>query len=1830
MSQKFLSNIELNAGLVDGNDTTGTSGQVLTSTGTGVEWIDQAAITGSGSNKTYYEVKNSSGATILKGKGVMAVGADGNSGHILIDEMVADGTIEPRYFMGVLEDSLDNGEIGTVIAFGELDQFNTNGQNGETWVDGQILWCDPDSAGDFTTTQPTAPAVKIPAAFILKASTQGKIQIRVQANEGLHELHDTHITTQSDGEILVWDNTNEYWFNDSTLTVDYTNGRVGMSSYGGGAYLYTLGSFRIDIDSNNDATDRAFIVSKDNAATQLFKVEESGAVTLSGALKGPSTFYIDPSPDDTYGDATTDTGTVVILGDLQVTGQTTTVNSTVVDIADLNLTLASNATTASEANGAGITIGGASATLTYASATDDFHFNKTVNAGTFVGALTGNVTGNVTGNADTATSAGKWTTARTITLGGDLTGNVSIDGSANVTLTASVVDDSHNHDGRYYTETEADSRFIRDLGDVNVTDFDTLSDGWLGSNETTATNQPYANHHNTFTITNDASAGRKTQLFFADSPGGGFYFRQRQGDITGWHDWQKVWSSYDFSSTQISNWDSAYGLLDGGTITGQLIVSTSSSPAIKISKNSASDNRFLRLENTETNGKSWDLINQTVANSNTLMFYNHTDDVAALTISTGGNLTAPGNIYASGGNSTEWNTAYGWGDWGTGVTKAFVDALNIDADTIDGLDSTKFFRKDQDLEFDRAATRKIIFNSDTNYNSDLAFLYFNENSSFHRAGTENVRFSIGTFNDFSNSSSHSDSLDLQGGGRLYLNVGNWDTELTSAIGTAGTGAYLDAEPIQFAINNTKVGSFSSGGNFGINVNGAEEKLHVGGAIKLTTNPSVTGDTGSAKFWNQSGVGPTIAGSNFQIRTNGNTHAVTVDSNQRVGINTVSPSSPLHVKSDAIDNVGMVLFENDHSAGGVYFPSLSVINTRGNHSFGIVAEFRTNTSADTDKPSILFYGEQSATSWQVGQVTGTNWGPTNAFGIGYRASNDPTTFTGWPTDYFTIDTSGNVNIPEGNLTVGSDLSIGGNIYMTGSLLQFANNDGFSYNDSTNVMSVRYDGTDYPIISSANIGSQSVSYANNAGNLDGLDSTEFEQYVRHTVDMSNTSTYAEDTYYPVTIPVGLETTIKVEVRLNSGSTPSWSTHSSGFSINLVWTTNGSGWGTTYVSRRIHKWTERWTNQTICGGITQMENSSNEVVYLRGGGKYWIYTSKQTTVTPRSSSYTASSQTVSPTTSIVNKVWDMSAGSFGVANLKVRDTITLYDSPNNAETVYITTNPRGGGTNDADMRLGNSNNGDVMTIHNDQVGIGTTGPSQKLEVAGNIKTSGTSGATATPDYLWLGNNYSNGTTRDKCKIFLYNNGTEQYGFSVGSIGDVQYHSNSIHDFYISNGHAMRINSSGNVGIGTDSPTGKLNIQQSSLDTAALFIGRYNAEDSPIIQIGESTSFSGTGTFGEALIASRNRDIVFSTGDFQSLSSVSTAALIIEKGEGNVGIGTDSPSAKLEVKDTSTSTALTITSDGGNEQLVIRRYSNTNEHLILGFNSGDYGTIQAVEQGVAYRNLVLNASGGNVGIGKTSLGYKLDVNGSFRAESQIYTPSYVQADSVRATNSGDAVGISFRATYECISGEGWCTAQYAYNNNDGFLFLNRDSTGGTARPTFHIGGKNNASHGGWAADDSIITLVRSDGTKSTGSTYSHRGLSNSAYYTNIVKTTAHTEFKDAQGVHKFNGTLRAGGDVVAYHSSDSRLKDNIKPIENAIDKVKKIGGYEFDWNDNQNTHEGHDVGVIAQEIEEVLPEVVTERDNGYKAVKYEKLVALLIQGMKEQQEQIDELKRRLDGSTN
>ena len=119
--------------------------------------------------------------------------------------------------------------------------------------------------------------------------------------------------------------------------------------------------------------------------------------------------------------------------------------------------------------------------------------------------------------------------------------------------------------------------------------------------------------------------------------------------------------------------------------------------------------------------------------------------------------------------------------------------------------------------------------------------------------------------------------------------------------------------------------------------------------------------------------------------------------------------------------------------------------------------------------------------------------------------------------------------------------------------------------------------------------------------------------------------------------------------------------------------------------------------------------------------------------------------------------------------------------------------------------------------------------------------------------------------------------------------------------------------------------------------------------------------------------------------------------------------------------------------------------------------------------------------------------------------------------------------------------------------------------------------------------------------------------------------------GTNSTDGLIRAENDIIAFATSDRRLKTNILTIPNALEKVSMLNGVNFDWlefeaNKTQAIHanEGHDIGIIAQEVEAIFPELVTTRTNGYKAVKYDKLVAVLIEAIKELKSEIDELKKK------
>ena len=105
----------------------------------------------------------------------------------------------------------------------------------------------------------------------------------------------------------------------------------------------------------------------------------------------------------------------------------------------------------------------------------------------------------------------------------------------------------------------------------------------------------------------------------------------------------------------------------------------------------------------------------------------------------------------------------------------------------------------------------------------------------------------------------------------------------------------------------------------------------------------------------------------------------------------------------------------------------------------------------------------------------------------------------------------------------------------------------------------------------------------------------------------------------------------------------------------------------------------------------------------------------------------------------------------------------------------------------------------------------------------------------------------------------------------------------------------------------------------------------------------------------------------------------------------------------------------------------------------------------------------------------------------------------------------------------------------------------------------------------------------------------------------------------------LNVEGDITAFYTSDARLKDNITPIDDPLAKVISISGNTYDWNDKSGKT-GKDVGVIAQELEEVLPEAVTTRKNGYLAVDYDRVVPLLVEAIKELNAKVDSLEQRLN----
>jgi hypothetical protein len=130
-------------------------------------------------------------------------------------------------------------------------------------------------------------------------------------------------------------------------------------------------------------------------------------------------------------------------------------------------------------------------------------------------------------------------------------------------------------------------------------------------------------------------------------------------------------------------------------------------------------------------------------------------------------------------------------------------------------------------------------------------------------------------------------------------------------------------------------------------------------------------------------------------------------------------------------------------------------------------------------------------------------------------------------------------------------------------------------------------------------------------------------------------------------------------------------------------------------------------------------------------------------------------------------------------------------------------------------------------------------------------------------------------------------------------------------------------------------------------------------------------------------------------------------------------------------------------------------------------------------------------------------------------------------------------------------------------------------------------------------------------------------------IDTNVSSPALEVFGSVEVNGDIDASGNITAFSTSDLRLKENIKLIPDALDKLKEINGVTFDWKEgftHVHKFKGSDIGVIAQEVEYVLPHIVKQNEeSGYRGVRYEKLTPLLIEAIKDLSKKVDNLEKEI-----
>jgi hypothetical protein len=425
-----------------------------------------------------------------------------------------------------------------------------------------------------------------------------------------------------------------------------------------------------------------------------------------------------------------------------------------------------------------------------------------------------------------------------------------------------------------------------------------------------------------------------------------------------------------------------------------------------------------------------------------------------------------------------------------------------------------------------------------------------------------------------------------------------------------------------------------------------------------------------------------------------------------------------------------------------------------------------------------------------------------------------------------------------------------------------------------------------------------------------------------------------------------------------------------------------------------------------------------------------------------------------------------------------------------------------------------------------------------------------------------------------FTWNKSSERLTVGNSSVNStVNSTSISIGSNNLTVGTSAYFVSNGNVGIGTSSPSYLLSIENSSTD-ANYYAGRFYSVANPAntsithIRIEKGNGYGGT--VGGYINQGVGSGLVFSTLNGGTLSNA-----VWVNNSGNVGIGTSSPSQKIEVYDGNIQTTSTagsyvrlVRGDVNGALLQLNRGGSANQNAYFGQYQGslyiknlDSGsTIFTNTTGDTERMRITSA--GNIGIGTSSPATKFHVSGSDNITSVLF--------------SGNTRAVRF------------------FTDTNGTTLEGVDNTGFTTYQPLTIGG-------------SIVTFTINGSEKMRLTSAGNVGIGNSSpsYPLDV------------------NGNINSSNTVFAVHFdnvSDISLKDNISPLTNTKETINQLNPVSFNWKSSGEKS----YGLIAQDVEQILPTIVHSKSDGTKTVNYIEIIAFLIAAVKDLQQQIDDIKMK------